>query len=73
LSAAGVKELAKKPVFRKNMRKHTSVAKATIYFTGFIPGLKSRPTARMSFPQPVKAALILRHLRHPPAALRAGF
>jgi hypothetical protein len=43
-------QAAEKVPFPSNKQeKHTSVAKATAYFIGFIPGINPRPTTRMSF------------------------
>jgi len=38
-----------------NGEKHTSAAKADKFSVGIVPGTNPRPTARVSFPQPVKA------------------
>ena len=48
--ASGAKQLAEKLQFEcRSDEKHTSVAEATAHVIGFIPGIKPRPTTRMSF------------------------
>jgi DNA-3-methyladenine glycosylase len=50
------KQAAEKVSFSINkQKKHTSVAKATADFIGFMPGINPRPTARMSFSAACKA------------------
>jgi hypothetical protein len=46
----GLKQAAEKGLFsNEHCEKHTPGAKALVDFAGFVPGLKSRPTARTSF------------------------
>ena len=59
-TSLGAKQFAEKPkIWAENDKKRTSVAKATAYFAGFIPGMNPRPTARTSFSATCKAHPIL--------------
>jgi hypothetical protein len=53
---SGAKQAAEKVPFSSiNQEKHTSVAKATADFIGFVPGINPRPTTRTSFSAACKA------------------
>ena len=61
LTLAGAKQAAEKDnVSGEEIEKHTPGAEAHVDFIGFMP----QPTARTSFQQPVKPAIILGRFRH---------